>query len=99
MPGPTDNERHAMAPLPEVALQATERTQSTVAVFPHSLIGVTLRAVVGGEDHDRIVGEAARGECGEHGADRGVGLGHEVTEAVGAGSPHELLRRHDRGVG
>ena len=96
--GPLDDERDAVAPLVEVALQPAQRARAAVAEVADPVIRISLGPVVGREDHERVRGEPVVFQGPEDATDLGVGLHHEVAIAAGPRRPDELLRRHDRRV-
>ena len=99
MPWPAHDHRHPMAPLPEIAFQPSKGPHAAVAEGPRPLVGVAFRAVVGGEDHERVGSESPGFERVEHPADGVVGLGEKIPVGAGSRAALEGFRRQDRRVG
>lgn len=81
--GPAGEKGHAVAALPDVGLVAAELRAGEVALFfEGGCAGLRRAAVVGGEDDERVGGEAVFVEGGEDFSDDGIGLHDKI--AVGA---------------
>ena len=85
--------RHAHAAFPRRALAAAERT-STATI---GALGQP-RAVVGSEDHERVLIEALRTQSIEHLADAPIDFLDPIAEATVLGFAGERGARPDRGV-
>ena len=97
--GPAHDERHAVPALEEVGLVPAQRAARLVALGDELVDrGRRRAAVVGGEDHQRVAREPFAFQCGEHAADLGVDLAHEISVGVEPALALPFLRRDDRGV-
>ena len=97
--GPADDHGHPVAALPDVGLGAPEDVVGVVAVLSQRLKahdGGT--AVVAGEHHDGVVGDALLIQLGLQPADEGIHLEHEVPVGTQAGLALELVGGQQRSV-
>ena len=84
--GPAHDARHAVAAFPHRALAFAQRAGGAGVVAV-----VEPRAVVGGEDDERVVIEAVALERVEDLADRPVDFHHDIAEQAGAAFAAELV--------
>ena len=97
--GPAGEKGHAVAAVPDVGLVAAELRAGEVALFfEGGCVGLRRAAVVGGEDDERVGGEAVFVEGGENVSDDGVGLHDEITVGAEAAFALPLGRRENRRV-
>ena len=91
---PTGDEGRAVSALPLVAFHAAQRPRAVVLVVAaHGDHGRHLRAVVGAEHHEGVVGDAERFERFHQLADDPIHLEDEVPVRAGFGFSFERVRR------
>ena len=97
--GPAGEKGHAVAALPNVGLVAAELRAGEVALFfEGGCAGLRRAAVVGGEDDERVGGEAVFVEGGENFSDDGIGLHDKIAVGAEAAFALPLGRRENRCV-
>ena len=93
--GPACQERYAMAPLPQIPLQAPQCRHAGMAILQNPSVSVSFRPVVAGHDDQSVVSLSASLDCGQHLPDRPVHLCNEITVKAGCALFAEILVRHD----